>query len=188
MWKDYSECSISNVEWDDLVLRRHSCGKNNPNDDICAKSDYMTLYKYSGLRRQSWLNDSLLGYYTEYDNTYFPTFRSKVTRLRSERCCSDWEEKVCRLYWEFARTDANLTYEKRKWDIIWPNQCELNFQFRTGPRTRTIPSSIFEAVIDHSLCKFLHNRRIAYFSIHPNVNQSLGERGSTIPEMSKKTN
>jgi len=41
-------------------------------------------------------------------------------------------------------------------------------------------------MIGHIFCKFLHNRRISYFNIYQNVNQSLGDRGSTIPEMSEK--
>jgi hypothetical protein len=56
--------NIKDLE-DDLGLRRHSCEQNNPQEDICATTDNMTLYKYSGLRGGSWLNDSLLGYYTE---------------------------------------------------------------------------------------------------------------------------
>lgn len=127
MWKDYRECSIiKDLERDYLYLRRHSCEQNNPKGDICATTDNMTLYKYSAPRGGFWLNDSLLGYYTEYDRTYFLAFRSKVQPLSSGWLYYDQEDAAATGRRKCVDYTARLRGLRPIWHMKRENQIEFD--------------------------------------------------------------
>jgi len=124
------------MEWS--FLRRHSCEQNNPKDDICATTDYMTLYKYSGIRGEFWLNDRLLGYHTEYYHTRFPTFPiklqplssrwldyvQKVAALTGRRRCVDYTEGLrgLRPIWQIKK-ESEIEFDQT--NVNWTSNFEL---------------------------------------------------------------